>query len=99
MAIAALRTGKDVLMEKPMATSYADALDLIREAGRNGRIVAVGIAKVVQPQRHGDAARGGERPHGAGAVDQLPGVSRRLVSGDLEIHRSGDGKEDQLVPA
>lgn len=32
-------------MEKPMATSYADALDLIREAGRSGRIVAVGMQR------------------------------------------------------
>jgi len=46
MAIAALRAGKDVLMEKPMATNYADALDLIREAKRSGRIVAVGMQKL-----------------------------------------------------
>ncbi len=46
MAVAALRAGKDVLMEKPLATNYADALDLIREAKRSGRIVAVGMQKL-----------------------------------------------------
>jgi predicted dehydrogenase len=45
MALAALRAGKDVLLEKPMATNYKDALDIIREAKRSGRIVAVGIQR------------------------------------------------------
>jgi predicted dehydrogenase len=45
MAIAALRAGKDVLMEKPLAFNYADALDVIREAQRSGRIIAVGTQR------------------------------------------------------
>jgi predicted dehydrogenase len=45
MAIAALRAGKDVLLEKPIATTYADAREIIQEAKRSGRIVAVGIQR------------------------------------------------------
>jgi predicted dehydrogenase len=45
MALEAIRAGKDVLLEKPMATNYADALEIVREAKKSGRIVAVGIQK------------------------------------------------------
>ena len=65
MAMAALRAGKDVLLEKPMATTYKDALEIVSEAKRSGRIVAVGIQRryaaadrqtlaVVQSGRIGD---------------------------------------------
>ena len=40
MAIAALRAGKDLVLEKPIAVNYRDALDIQREAERSGRIVA-----------------------------------------------------------
>lgn len=45
MALEALRAGKDVLLEKPMANSYAEARDIQREARRTGRIVAVGMQR------------------------------------------------------
>lgn len=45
MALAALRAGKDLLLEKPLATNYADAMEIIREAKRSGRIVAIGIQR------------------------------------------------------
>jgi UDP-N-acetyl-2-amino-2-deoxyglucuronate dehydrogenase len=45
MAIAALRAGKDLVLEKPIAVNYRDALDIQREAERSGRIVAVGMQR------------------------------------------------------
>ena len=45
MALAALRAGKDVLLEKPLATNYHDAVDIIREARKSGRVVWVGMQR------------------------------------------------------
>ena len=41
-ALACLRAGKDVLVEKPMATTLADARRMAAEARRRGRILGVG---------------------------------------------------------
>jgi predicted dehydrogenase len=45
MALAALRAGKDVLMEKPLAMNYAEAADIIRESRKSGRVVWVGMQR------------------------------------------------------
>lgn len=45
MAIAALRAGKDVLLEKPLALNYREAMDIKREAEKSGRIMAVGMQR------------------------------------------------------
>lgn len=45
MALEALRAGKDLLLEKPIATTYEDAVAIVREAKRSGRIVAVGMQR------------------------------------------------------
>jgi predicted dehydrogenase len=45
MALEALRAGKDLMLEKPIATNYEDALEIVREAKRSGRIVAVGMQR------------------------------------------------------
>ncbi|MEK7752323.1 MAG: Gfo/Idh/MocA family oxidoreductase [Acidobacteriota bacterium] len=45
MALAALRAGKDVVLEKPLALNYREALDIIRETRRTGRIVCVGMQR------------------------------------------------------
>jgi predicted dehydrogenase len=42
MAIAALRAGKHVLVEKPMALTEASANEVLREAERSGRILMTG---------------------------------------------------------
>ncbi len=42
MAIAALDAGKHVLLEKPMATSVADAARIVEAVGRSGRQLSVG---------------------------------------------------------
>jgi predicted dehydrogenase len=42
MAIAALRAGKHVLLEKPMALSEASANEVLREAERSGKILMTG---------------------------------------------------------
>lgn len=41
MALDAIRAGKDVVLEKPMGLTYAEAKEIEREAARSGRIVAV----------------------------------------------------------
>ena len=50
MAIAALRAGKDVLVEKPIALDYPEALRVAAAARESGRVLAVGM------QRHFKAA-------------------------------------------
>lgn len=45
MALEALRAGKDLLLEKPIALNYTDALEIVRAARRSGRIVAVGMQR------------------------------------------------------
>ena len=45
MALEALRAGKDLMLEKPIATNYADAVEIMREAKRTKRVVAVGMQR------------------------------------------------------
>ena len=45
MTLAALRAGKDVLVEKPVALNYKQAKEMLAEARRSGRIVAVGMQR------------------------------------------------------
>jgi predicted dehydrogenase len=49
IASAALEAGKHVLVEKPLATTSADALDLIDIAGRRGRTLMPGHTFVYSP--------------------------------------------------
>jgi predicted dehydrogenase len=45
MALAALRAGKDLVLEKPLALNYKDAMDIVREAEKSKRVVAVGMQR------------------------------------------------------
>lgn len=45
MALAALRAGKDVVLEKPLALNYTQAADIVREARKSGRVVCVGMQR------------------------------------------------------
>lgn len=45
MALAALRAGKDLLLEKPLALNYSEAADIVRESRKTGRIVCVGMQR------------------------------------------------------
>ncbi len=45
MTLAALRAGKDVMLEKPMALNYREAVDIVRETRKTGRIVCVGMQR------------------------------------------------------
>jgi predicted dehydrogenase len=49
LASLALRAGKDVLVEKPLALRTEDATDLVRLAGDRGRILMVGHLLVYHP--------------------------------------------------
>lgn len=42
-AVAALEAGKHVLLEKPFATSQAEAAEVVKAAGKNGRIMTIGM--------------------------------------------------------
>src|SRR5579875_1425635 len=46
MAIAALRAGKDLLLEKPMGINWQQAKEIREEAIRNGRVLAIGIQRL-----------------------------------------------------
>ncbi len=46
MAIAALRAGKDLLLEKPMGINYQQAKAIREEAIRDGRVLAIGIQRL-----------------------------------------------------
>src|SRR5438045_2896563 len=43
IALAVLRAGKDLLLEKPLALNYRDAMDVVREAEKSDRVMAVGV--------------------------------------------------------
>jgi len=45
MALAVLRAGKDLLLEKPLSLNYKDAMDVIGEAEKSNRVVAVGMQR------------------------------------------------------
>ncbi len=45
MALAALRAGKDLMLEKPLAINYKEASDIIREARKSKRVVCVGMQR------------------------------------------------------
>ncbi|MBI3683775.1 MAG: Gfo/Idh/MocA family oxidoreductase [Acidobacteria bacterium] len=45
MAIAALRAGKNVVLEKPMGINYEQAVGILREARRSGRTIAVAMQR------------------------------------------------------
>ena len=45
MALAALRAGKDLVLEKPMGINYQQAVEIVREARRTGRTVAMSMQR------------------------------------------------------
>lgn len=45
MTLAALRAGKDVMLEKPLALNYKEAADIIRETRKSKRVVCVGMQR------------------------------------------------------
>ncbi len=45
MALAALRAGKDLVLEKPMGIDYRQAVEIVREARRTGRTVAMSMQR------------------------------------------------------
>jgi predicted dehydrogenase len=51
IAIAALRAGKDVLLEKPIAISYKEAREIQDESRRSGRILAIGMQRIFRSDR------------------------------------------------
>jgi predicted dehydrogenase len=51
IAIAALRAGKDVLLEKPIAINYKEAREIQEEAKRSGRILAIGMQRIFRSDR------------------------------------------------
>ena len=57
MALAALRAGKDLVLEKPLSLNYQDAIEIVREAEKSKRIVAVGMQR-----RYSDGDAGSKPP-------------------------------------
>ena len=77
MALAALRAGKDLLLEKPIATTYADAIEILREAKRSNRIVAVGMQR-----RYWAADTAVRETVEAGTIGQVRHISFSELRGD-----------------
>ncbi|HET6319218.1 MAG TPA: Gfo/Idh/MocA family oxidoreductase [Chloroflexota bacterium] len=72
-ALAALRAGKHVLVEKPMATSPADALALVQAARTAQRQLGVGFHL-----RHNVVVRAGREHIARGAIGQVQYVSAQF---------------------
>jgi predicted dehydrogenase len=77
MALEALRAGKDLLLEKPIALSYPDALEIVREAKRAKRIVAVGMQR-----RYAQQDRAVREAVERGAIGQIRLISFSELRGD-----------------
>ena len=62
MAIAALKAGKDVLVEKPIGINYQEALRVAEAANESGQILAVGMQRYFNPayRKIIEAVRSGE---------------------------------------
>ena len=62
LAERALRAGRDVFVEKPLALSYADGARIVMEAGRRGAVLMVGHVLQYHPavERLGDMIAEGE---------------------------------------
>ena len=60
VALAALLAGRDVLVEKPMTASLAEADELIRVAAERGAVLQVGHIERFNPAVEGLAARAGK---------------------------------------
>ena len=79
--VAALERGLHVLLEKPLATSVADAQTILRAAQRSDRVVMMGV------NRRGDPGwRTAQRVLAAGQIGRLRQISA-VLCGDLRIFR------------
>jgi predicted dehydrogenase len=85
VALAALRAGKHVLVEKPLAANYADGLELVREAEARGLTLMLDHTFVYTPtvQHLRQLVRGGE----IGTVQYLDSVrvNLGLVQPDVDV--------------
>lgn len=77
MALEALRAGKDLLLEKPIALNYRDALEIVREAKRTGRIVAVGMQR-----RYGQLDTDVREAVGSGLIGAIRQITFSELRGD-----------------
>ncbi|WP_367129892.1 Gfo/Idh/MocA family protein [Saccharothrix sp. HUAS TT1] len=85
VALAALRAGKHVLVEKPLAANYADGLELVREAEARGLTLMLDHTFAYTPavQHLRELVRGGE----VGTVQYLDSVrvNLGLVQPDVDV--------------
>jgi predicted dehydrogenase len=69
LAIRALEGGRHVLVEKPLATTFADGLRMVEAARRAGRVLAVN-----EQIRFGDGVRAAREEIARGAIGELVSV-------------------------
>jgi predicted dehydrogenase len=92
LAVAALQAGKHVFVEKPLAATSAEALELVKAAERAGRILATGhlfayhpaVARLRQGVRAGELGRLCYAE--SGRVNLGPPASEVDVIWDLAVH-------------
>lgn len=86
VAVAALETGRDVMVEKPLALSVAECDAILAAADRSGRTVAVGFNL-----RHSAVVAAAREAIIAGEIGVLLGVSHRWFG---PAHESGGWSTD-----
>ena len=77
MALAALRAGKDLVLEKPLSLNYQDAIEIVREAEKSKRIVAVGMQR-----RYSDGDARFQAAIDSGMIGQVQMVNYSEYRGD-----------------
>jgi predicted dehydrogenase len=89
--IAALEAGADVLVEKPMASSLADALAMVRAAQASGRILSVGFQERYDPNLAMLRALVASGALGRVYYAQIGGGRRRGIPGGSFVRKASAG--------
>jgi len=93
IAIAALQAGLHVLVEKPLATTGADAWDLVRTARQAGLHLSMGYT-----YQYADAAHFVRETVAGGETGELVQVSVEFASGTVSLFAAADAGADPADP-
>jgi predicted dehydrogenase len=99
VAIAALRAGKHVLVEKPMALNGTTADEMLREAERSGRVLMVAQVLRFMPQYEAlsDAVKSGRLGAIHSAIFRRRTATPTWAAWEFDSSKNGGGVFDLLV--